>query len=118
MDASAVVTGTGGVTEGGGGGGGSGDFVTVHDFVIAVHPWLMGLRSDILGALGTLNGDDVPLPAETELMVSCNMLDFLMIDNRADWIRHTKNEPVAAEPGFSLRELMALNGVAHLGFFR
>ena len=84
MDASAVVTGTGGVTEGGGGGGGSGDFVTVHDFVIAVHPWLMGLRSDILGALGTLNGHDVPLPAETELMVSCNMLDSLMIDNRAD----------------------------------
>ncbi|KAL2016675.1 hypothetical protein VTK56DRAFT_3177 [Thermocarpiscus australiensis] len=74
-DVSVVVTGTGGVTEGGGGGG----FVTVHDYVTAVHPWLMGLRGDILGALGTLNGDNAPLPAETELMVSCDALDDLEI---------------------------------------
>ncbi|KAK3898355.1 hypothetical protein C8A05DRAFT_38064, partial [Staphylotrichum tortipilum] len=95
-DASIVVTGTGGVTEG------------------AVHSWLIRRRSDILGALGTLkalNGSDAPLPAETELMVICNMLDSLMMENRADWIRHTKKEPMAAPPGFSLRELMALNGL-------
>ncbi|KAK3934461.1 hypothetical protein QBC46DRAFT_399728 [Diplogelasinospora grovesii] len=114
-DASVVVTGTGGVTEGGGGGG---DFVTVHDYVMVVHPWLMGLRSDILGALGTLNGDDAPLPAETELMVSCNALDDLMMQTRAEWIRLTKKEPVAPPPGYSLRELMARNGRTNFGLFR
>lgn len=114
-DASVVVTGTGGVTEGGGGGGGG--FVTVHDYVAAVHPWLMGLRSDILGALGTLNGDDAPLPAETELMVNCNALDDLMMEKRAEWIRLTKKEPAPVSPRFSLRELMARNGVTHLGLF-
>ncbi len=45
------------------------------------------------------------------------MLDFLMMDNRAEWIRQTKKEPAPAEPGFSLRELMGLNGVALLGLF-
>lgn len=117
-DASIVVTGTGGVTEGGGGAGGAGgDFVSVHDFVAAVHPWLMGLRSDILGALGTLNGDDRPLPAETELMVSCNMLDSSMMEKRADWIRHAKKEPLPAEPGFSLREILARNAASQYGLF-
>jgi hypothetical protein len=110
-DASVVVTGTGGVTEGGG-------FVTVHDYVMVVHPWLMGLRSDILGALGTLNGDDTPLPVETELMVSCNALDDLMIETRAKWIRLTKKEPVAPSPGFSLPELMAQAGWTSLGLLR
>jgi hypothetical protein len=45
------------------------------------------------------------------------MLDSLMMENRADWIRYTKKEPMAAPPGFSLRELMALNGVTHFGLF-
>ncbi len=111
-DISVIVTGTGGITEGS---YSSGGFVTVHDYVTVVHPWLMGLRNDILGALGTLNGDDVPLPAETELMVSYNMLDDLMIETRATWLRLTKKEPIAPSPGFSLRELMALNGQTHFG---
>jgi hypothetical protein len=111
-DVSVVVTGTGG------GDGGGGGFVTVHDYVTVVHPWLMGLRSGILGALGTLNGEDAPLPAETELMVSCNALDDLMMHTRADWIRLTKKEPVAPPPGFSLRELMAQNGRTNFGLFR
>ncbi|AEO71268.1 uncharacterized protein THITE_159031 [Thermothielavioides terrestris NRRL 8126] len=99
-DLSVVVTGTGGVTEGSGDGGG---FVTVHDYVTAVHPWLMGLRNDILGALGTMNGDDAPLPADTELMVCYDALDSLRIMKREEWIRMVKKEP---SPGFSLRELL------------
>lgn len=116
-DASIVVIGTGGVTEGGGGGGSSSGFVTVHDFVAAVHPWLMGLRSDILGALATLNGEDAPLPAETELMVNVHTLASLMIDKRAEWIRHTKKEPVAVSSGFDLRELLGQNRVPHPSLF-
>ncbi len=107
-DVSIVVTGTGGAAA-----GGSGGFVTVHDFVAAVHPWLMGLRSNILGALATLNGEDAPLRAETELMVDVHTLANLMINNRAEWIRCTKKEPVAVPP--ELRELLARNRVPHPG---
>lgn len=115
-DISVAVTGTGGVGVKDGGGGAGGGFVTVHDYVTAVHPWLMRLRSDILGALGTLNGDDAPLPAETELMVNYNALEDLMMEKRADWIRLTKKEPLAPSPGFSLRELLAQNGETEMNW--
>ncbi|KAG7285805.1 hypothetical protein NEMBOFW57_008099 [Staphylotrichum longicolle] len=91
-----------------------GGYVTVHDYVSTVHPWLMGLRGDILGALGTSTDNDDPLPAETELMVSCRLLDKLRMEKREDWIRNARKQP---SPGFSLRELMEQNGVAHLGPF-
>ncbi|KAK4246221.1 hypothetical protein C7999DRAFT_15639 [Corynascus novoguineensis] len=110
---SVVVRGTGGVGEGEDEGGGGG-FVTVHDYVSTVHPWLLGLRGDILGALGTSTDNDDPLPAETELMVSCRLLDKLRMEQRADWIRNARKQP---SPGFSLRELMEQNGEAHLGPF-
>ncbi|KAG7289433.1 hypothetical protein NEMBOFW57_005804 [Staphylotrichum longicolle] len=115
-DISVAVTGTGGVGVKDGGGGAGGGFVTVHDYVTAVHPWLMRLRSDILGALGTLNGDDAPLPDETELMVNYNALEDLMMEKRADWIRLTKKEPMAPSPGFSLRELLAQNGETEMNW--
>ncbi len=44
-----------------------GEFLTVHEFVSAVHPWLMGLREDILAAAGVL--ERKPLPADSELMI-------------------------------------------------
>lgn len=43
-------------------------FVTVEDYVAAVHPWLVGLRDDILAAKGIfVMDDDQPLPADTPL---------------------------------------------------
>ncbi|KAI7775117.1 LysM domain-containing protein [Diaporthe eres] len=45
----------------------SGYFVTVHDYVSAVHPWLMGLRSEILLAKAELKGTAhrvLPLPRQ------------------------------------------------------
>jgi hypothetical protein len=86
----------------------------VHDYVSTVHPWLVGLRGDILGALGTSTDNDGPLPAETELMVSCRLMDKLRMEQRADWIWNARKQP---SPGFSLRELMEQNGEAHLGPF-
>jgi hypothetical protein len=50
----------------------------VHDYLSAVHPWLMGLRPDILRAKNVREGE--PLPAEIKLMVNYNALDSLMID--------------------------------------
>jgi len=43
-------------------------FVTVHDYVSVVHPWLMSLREKILQASGDLL-DNIPLPPDTRLMV-------------------------------------------------
>ncbi|KAK1778145.1 hypothetical protein QBC45DRAFT_310182, partial [Copromyces sp. CBS 386.78] len=39
---------------------GSTGFVTIHDYVTAVHPWLMGLRDDLRGALGVFDGEELP----------------------------------------------------------
>lgn len=41
-------------------------FVTVHDFLSAVHPQLVARREDLLGSLGF----EEPLPPETKLMVT------------------------------------------------
>lgn len=45
------------------------EFITVHGYVSAVHPWLMGLREKILQASGDLL-DNIALPLDTILMVS------------------------------------------------
>lgn len=69
-------------------------FVTVHDFLEVVHPWLMKLRKDILNAKGMLEGHDQPLPDDTELMVNANGLECLMIEGKEEWIAHKKKTPV------------------------
>ncbi|CAA9966662.1 hypothetical protein PTMSG1_10021 [Pyrenophora teres f. maculata] len=46
----------------------TGNFITVHDYVSAVHPWLVGLREQILKASGDLL-DDIPLPGNTRFVV-------------------------------------------------
>lgn len=45
-------------------------FVTVHDFVPAVHPWLMRKYDDLVAALSVLNGEPLSLPAGEHLMVT------------------------------------------------
>ncbi|KAL0934975.1 uncharacterized protein CTRU02_209566 [Colletotrichum truncatum] len=47
----------------------SGDFVTVHDFVSAVHPWLTARRDLILRAKNVYNDTYLPGPNE-KLIVS------------------------------------------------
>ena len=69
-------------------------FVTVHDFLSVVHPWLMALKGDILAAMGTLNWSDEPLEAETALMVNSNGVERLMIKPKAEWISFTRRDPV------------------------
>jgi hypothetical protein len=60
-------------------------FITVHDYLSVVHPWLMTLRNDILGAMSSAMS--VTLSPATELMVNCNALDDLMIELKVDWMR-------------------------------
>lgn len=57
-------------------GGGEG-YVTVHDYVSALHPWLMNMREDIVKAKGVLNQ---PVPPATKLLVNCSALEYVVTD--------------------------------------
>lgn len=61
-----------------------GPYVTVHDYVIAVHPWLLGLRGNILWALNDIT-EDKPLPDETDLAVTMYGADSLKIMKESEW---------------------------------
>ena len=74
--------------------GRDGGFVTVHDYVSALHPWLVRLRGDILGAMGTRDGLDEPLGDEMDLVVNCGALHSLGMEPRTSWIGHRKGLPV------------------------
>jgi len=66
------------------------NFITVHDYLSAVHPWLMNLREDILWAKGL--ADDAPLPANTKLLVDLLLPSSLRITEAAEWIDRTRKE--------------------------
>lgn len=77
-------------------------FVTIHDYLSAVHPWLMSLREDILGAIGMyegvicdMDGDCVPIAPSlgADLMVNYNAPGRLMMCNKPIWIKQTRNPP-------------------------
>ena len=67
------------------------EFVTLHDYLSTVHPWLMSLREDILGAMGIL--DDEPLAAETKIMVDYSAPESLDMYKEAEWIGLTRKLP-------------------------
>jgi hypothetical protein len=83
--------------------GRDGGFVTVHDYVSALHPWLVRLRGDILGAMGTADGLDEPLGNEMDLVVDCDALHSLTMELRTSWIGHRKGLPVREAVGGRLR---------------
>ncbi|OTA63180.1 hypothetical protein K449DRAFT_381678 [Hypoxylon sp. EC38] len=60
------------------------DFITVHDYLSTLHPWLLSHRDDILTSMGLF--DDKPLPQETKLMVNYDMVNCLMMYDRSEWI--------------------------------
>ncbi|KAF2472782.1 uncharacterized protein BDR25DRAFT_365958 [Lindgomyces ingoldianus] len=64
----------------------AGEFVTVHDYVSVVHPWLMSLRENILQAAGDLE-DCVLLPANTRLIVEYAYArpDILYLYEEKEW---------------------------------
>ena len=83
--------------------GRDGGFVTVHDYVSALHPWVVRLRGDILGAMGTADGLDEPLGDEMDLVVSCGALHRLRMEPRTSWIGHRKGLHVRERIGGRLR---------------
>ena len=77
-------------------------FVTIHDYLSTVHPWLVSLREDILGAIGMhegvmcdMDGDCVPIAPSSgaDLIVNYNAPEHLMMCNKPIWIKQTRNPP-------------------------
>ena len=60
----------------------SGTFVTVHDYVSALHPWLMGMKEDI-------RRSDVWDCGLTDMMVVSHRLNVLNMQEKPYWISHT-----------------------------
>lgn len=67
----------------------SGEFLTIHDYVSQLHPWLMERRQDLLGALTILNGGTA-VPAETELMVAFFRPNTLIVQKKDEWVSFMK----------------------------
>ncbi|RKU49675.1 hypothetical protein DL546_009789 [Coniochaeta pulveracea] len=66
----------------------SGNYLTIHDFVSTVHPYLLSRRDDILAALGNKMGREHPDPPDTKLMVVwCGREpNALTVDNEKEWL--------------------------------
>lgn len=72
----------------------TGQFLTIHNYVSAVHPWLMGLREDILRAMGDAQESE-PLPANTKLLVCWPGPQELDVMEEKEWvIFRSENLPI------------------------
>ncbi|KAK1563974.1 uncharacterized protein LY79DRAFT_645124 [Colletotrichum navitas] len=92
----------------------SGEFLTIHDYVSAVHPWLIGLRERIIDTLHRY-GVNGPWRPEAKLLV--RQFGFRPIDigrEDMDWwvLRHQKPRPISELSAFPLS--MAEREAAHL----
>ncbi|KAH7389435.1 hypothetical protein DE146DRAFT_767706 [Phaeosphaeria sp. MPI-PUGE-AT-0046c] len=70
----------------------SGTFLTIHDYVSAVHPWLLERREDIFGAEGDLMKNKA-LAAKTKLMISYGLPDQVNFETEKDWRESMSQEP-------------------------
>lgn len=61
------------------------EFVTVHDFVSAVHPWLMGLRQQILRAKNVADEDYMP-SADARLLVAADRPELVRVEDEQEWL--------------------------------
>ncbi|KAL3424026.1 hypothetical protein PVAG01_03307 [Phlyctema vagabunda] len=64
------------------------EFVTVHDYVCAVHPWLMSLREDILKAKTISRAGPYPASASKEWMVCQGAWGpDIHVEEKESWLR-------------------------------
>ncbi|KAH9216064.1 hypothetical protein DL95DRAFT_388074 [Leptodontidium sp. 2 PMI_412] len=72
----------------------SGTFVTVHDYLSTLRPWLMGMKEDIR------RSTDVWQCGLTDMMVESNGLNCLGVEEKSDWIRYASIvvNPTARQP--------------------
>ncbi|KAK4031627.1 hypothetical protein C8A01DRAFT_41923, partial [Parachaetomium inaequale] len=73
----------------------TGNFVTIHDFISTVHPYLMARRGDIIETMNLDPGRTrKPFGPETKLMVTWQCAKGVEIWDEADWrAYHTRNKP-------------------------
>ncbi|KAH9438496.1 hypothetical protein MCOR02_002115 [Pyricularia oryzae] len=75
----------------------AGAFVTIHDYVSQVHPWLMGMRERLLEALGHLDRRSAPWAPDTKLVVKD--MHLLMII-RGKGFADCRRKPFVRPPGW------------------
>ncbi|KAI0521919.1 hypothetical protein F5B22DRAFT_594696 [Xylaria bambusicola] len=61
------------------------DYVTVQDFVSAVHPWLMERREDVQRAMNVADEEYTP-PTDVRLLVSATRPEELSVKDEAEWM--------------------------------
>lgn len=81
--------------------GGKEGYVTVHDYVAHVHPWLMGLKGSILVAGGNLL-DNVPLDESTILKVVWLGPESLDMVPEEEWMRRKHRQSGVSSVGVRL----------------
>lgn len=59
-------------------------FITVHDYITTVHPWLMRNRDDILDAMD--RREDLPDPDDMDLVVDAVFPTWLRIREKSEWV--------------------------------
>jgi hypothetical protein len=74
-----------------------GEFLTVHEYVSAVHPWLMAMRDTLLEALGKKD-DNPKWPPETKLAVMHLWPDSLDIGHEDKWAYWHRKPRVVGPP--------------------
>lgn len=87
-------------------------FVTIHDYLTAVHPWIMGQRENLLTAMNVEAEFAEPLPAETKLVASTYGPRDLLIYEEDHWKAVTRrhkgavamNIPVSGQPFVTVAE--------------
>lgn len=63
----------------------NGEFVTVHDFVSAVHPWLMARREQILRAKNVDDENYTPDPG-ARLLVAADRPEMVIAEDEDEWL--------------------------------
>jgi hypothetical protein len=64
----------------------NGEFVSVHDYVSAVHPWLMARREQILRARHVADDDYAPGPVEERLLVCAQDTELVVAEDEQEWL--------------------------------
>ena len=75
--------------------GGEMGFVTVHDYLEVVHPWLVGLREDLVAAIVEQYGEQ--LAGGTELVVNLNAVEDLMVEPKGESLARGDGKTVVFE---------------------
>ncbi|KAL2137007.1 hypothetical protein VTI74DRAFT_10483 [Chaetomium olivicolor] len=70
---------------------GGGGFVTIHDFISTVHPYLMARRDEVLEAVSEDRGRaGAPFPPETRLVVVWYSAPYVDVLDESSWMRTRK----------------------------